>query len=45
MQLAFESFHNNKKFVRGHMAKLYIGDIVEEEREVCHMLANMYNYI
>ena len=34
-QLAFESFHNNKTFVRGHMGKLYIGDIVDAEKEVC----------
>ena len=34
-QIAFETFHQNKKFARGYMAKYYIGDIVEEEREVC----------
>lgn len=32
-QLAFESFHNNKKLVRSYLSKYYIGDIVEEERE------------
>ena len=33
-QLAFESFHNDKKLVRAYMSKYYIGDIVEEEREL-----------
>ncbi|XP_019850246.1 PREDICTED: fatty acid desaturase 2-like [Amphimedon queenslandica] len=32
--LAFESFHNNKKLVRSYLSKYYIGDIVEEEREL-----------
>ena len=44
-QLAFEAFHNNKKFVRGHMGKLYIGDIVDEEKEVCIQNAISTNII
>ena len=37
-QIAFETFHKNKKFARGYMAKYYIGDVVEEEREVCSQI-------
>jgi fatty acid desaturase 2 (delta-6 desaturase) len=32
--LAVESFHNNKKLVHSYMQKFYIGDIVQEEREL-----------
>lgn len=34
LQIAFESFHNNQKLVRGHLSRFYIGNIVEEEREL-----------
>ena len=30
----FEALHPNKKLVREYMSKFYIGNIVEEEREV-----------